>query len=108
MPLLMELMTFKVPDTSPKPMKSKFQKETKLFQDGWVTSKIFCRRTIAMECSLDTTSWADLALFHLIDIVLRTYPQSTESFPLIKAHYAQVAARPNIAKWLKSRPETPF
>jgi len=53
-------------------------------------------------------TYADIVFFNAIDNTVRLYPHATDSFPLVKAHYAQIGSRPNIAKWVKSRPETPF
>jgi hypothetical protein len=31
-----------------------------------------------------------------------------EHFPLAKIHYEKITSIPNIAKWLSTRPQTPF
>jgi len=51
---------------------------------------------------------ADLAVFGLVDDFLldSTQKSQVEAFPALIAHYKRIAARPNIAKHLATRPHT--
>jgi len=58
----------------------------------------------------DKISWADIAFFHFFDSfnLLGEFPTALDAFPHLKALLGRVAARPNIAKHLKERPQTAF
>jgi len=49
-------------------------------------------------------TYADLLVFYYVDEALLEHPQALEGFPLVKEHHQRIAARPNIAAWLKKRP----
>lgn len=53
---------------------------------------------------------ADFAVFALIDSYLLDpkYKPAVEGFPKLIEYHKKIAARPKIAKWLASRPQTPF
>jgi len=54
-------------------------------------------------------SYADIALFNTIDTIQLGFPNSVNTvrtFKHVSAHFDLIAARPNIAAWLKNRPQT--
>jgi prostaglandin-H2 D-isomerase / glutathione transferase len=54
-------------------------------------------------------SLGDAALFTLGDDNRLAYPQiNLDSYPALKKHAADVAARPKIAAWIAKRPNTYF
>ena len=53
-------------------------------------------------------TYADLALYNILDYVKQAPGNVLDNFPAVKKNADAVAALPNIAKWLKERPETPF
>jgi len=54
-------------------------------------------------------TYADLFLFIVLsDLILKQQPTLLDKFPTLKKQHASVGALPNIAKWLKERPESPF
>lgn len=53
-------------------------------------------------------SYVDLAVYNHVDVVNRVTPEALDKYPNVKKHHDVVAALPNIAKWLKERPETHF
>jgi len=53
-------------------------------------------------------SFADIALFHIFDTLLKTYPTCLNNTPELKALVERVAQRPAIAKWVRERPQTDF
>jgi len=69
-----------------------FEKILKKSGSGWATKEF---------------TFADLLLFQVVDFVEKNFPGSLEKFPLLSAHRGKVAARPNVAAYLKSerRPE---
>ena len=56
----------------------------------------------------NTVTLADLAICVLLDAVFTRVPALADSFPNVKKNVDAVKALPNIAKWLKKRPETQF
>ena len=52
--------------------------------------------------------YADLFLYITLEGVLKKEPTLLDNFPTLKKQNASVEALPNIAKWLKERPESPF
>jgi glutathione S-transferase len=53
-------------------------------------------------------SWGDLVLFVTTENISTLFGAKLEDYPVLKAHFERVAARPNIAAWLKKRPVTSF
>ena len=51
---------------------------------------------------------ADIHFFVAYDNVLRQNAAGLDRFPKLKALHARVGARPNIAAWIRARPDTPF
>ena len=52
-------------------------------------------------------SLADLKAFDVSDMLIRHEAADIlEQTPLLKAHYDRMSALPNIAPWIKKRPET--
>jgi glutathione S-transferase len=50
----------------------------------------------------DKISLADIAMYNVLE------NEDLNAFPLLKAHRERIAARPNIADWLKKRPVSPW
>ena len=53
-------------------------------------------------------TWADLAFFNWICMISHRAPAILDRFPSLKKLKETVETLPNIAKWLKERPETEF
>ena len=53
-------------------------------------------------------TWADLAFFNWISGVIARNPAVLDNYPSLKKLKQTVETLPNIAKWLKERPETAF
>ncbi len=53
-------------------------------------------------------SYADLSFYHYFEKLTKADPAAITPFPELKAHLERIAARPNIAAWLKARPVTAF
>ena len=53
-------------------------------------------------------TYVDLRIAYLTDFVLQISPNALDAYPAIKKLKAAVEALPNIAKWLKERPESEF
>ena len=53
-------------------------------------------------------TWVDLAFFNWIAMVVARDPAVLDNYPSLKKLKETVETLPNIAKWLKERPETPF
>ena len=53
-------------------------------------------------------TYADFYLYTALENILKQMPTLLDKFPTLKKQHASVEALPNIAKWLKERPETPF
>ena len=53
-------------------------------------------------------TYADFYLYTAMEVILKQTPTLLDKFPTLKKQHASVEALPNIAKWLKERPETPF
>ncbi len=53
-------------------------------------------------------TYADFALYNVMGWVKMGYAAALDSFPGIKKNMEAVEALPNIAKWLKERPESQF
>ena len=45
---------------------------------------------------------ADLMVFDMLELIIRLDAHALDKFPLLKKHHAQIAARPNISKYLES------
>nr|QVK45617.1 glutathione S transferase [Brachionus paranguensis] len=56
----------------------------------------------------DSLTWADLAIFDVIFSLLSKHPEFSEKFPVLNAVYENVKANPDVAEYVKNRPETPF
>jgi len=60
----------------------------------------------------DSLTLADIAVFNSLDILVNpehgSYPKCLDSFATLREFYNRIAARPNIAAWLKSRPKTSY
>jgi len=52
----------------------------------------------------DDATWADISLFNAVD----SWKWNLDAYHALKEHHARVAARPNIAAWLKNRPVSPW
>jgi len=53
-------------------------------------------------------TYGDLLAYYVVDEVQKKDAKALEKFPLVAAHHNRVASRPNIAAWLKKRPESPL
>ena len=53
-------------------------------------------------------TWADLAAYQVLEWVVGANGNAFDEFPSIKKLKASVEALPNIAKWLKERPQSPW
>ena len=53
-------------------------------------------------------TYVDLRIAYLTDFVLQVSPNALDAYPAIKKLKEAVEALPNIAKWLKERPESEF
>lgn len=53
-------------------------------------------------------TWADLAAYQLIEWVVALNEGALKNFPGLRRLKSSVEALPNIAKWLKERPESPW
>ena len=53
-------------------------------------------------------TYVDLRIAYSMDYVLKMSPNALEAYPAIAKLKAAVEALPNIAKWLKERPESDF
>ena len=53
-------------------------------------------------------TWADLAFFNISEYIVSADPTGLDAYPSLKKLKETVEALPNIAKWLKERPETQF
>ncbi len=53
-------------------------------------------------------TYADFVLYNIMGWVKLMAPELTEKYPRVKANVEAVEALPNIAKWLKEQPETPW
>ena len=53
-------------------------------------------------------TYADFYFYTAMENILKQMPALLDKFPTLKKQHASVEALPNIAKWLKERPETPF
>ncbi len=53
-------------------------------------------------------TYADFALYNVMGFVKMGDAAALDSFPGIKKNMEAVEALPNIAKWLKERPESQF
>lgn len=53
-------------------------------------------------------SWADLAVYQMIDWMKDVRADMLDEFPGMKKLKASVEALPNIAKWIQERPKTPW
>ena len=51
-------------------------------------------------------TYADLGVFHMVDFVLKAVPTFLSDFPHVAKIKAAVEALPNVAAWVKKRPET--
>ena len=56
----------------------------------------------------DKLTWADLAFFNWISIIASRAPAILDKFPSLKKLKETVETLPNIARWLKERPESEF
>ena len=56
----------------------------------------------------DKLTWADLAFFSWISLLTSRAPATLDEYPHLKKLKQTVETLPNIAKWLKERPETEF
>ena len=53
-------------------------------------------------------TWADLAAYQVLEWVVGANESAFDEFPSLKKLKASVEALPNIAKWLKERPQSPW
>ncbi len=53
-------------------------------------------------------TYADLVLYNVMSWVIMVGAEALDAFPAIKKNMKTVEALPNIAKWLKERPESQF
>jgi glutathione S-transferase len=53
-------------------------------------------------------TYADILVYVGFEDVHKANAEAFKAFPELTAHFARVAARPNIAAWIKARPETSF
>jgi glutathione S-transferase len=53
-------------------------------------------------------SLADLVAYDALYMLSKLNPEAAEAFPKLIAHTTLVGAIPQIAKWVETRPETPF
>jgi len=53
-------------------------------------------------------TYADINFYVAFEVVQSTNAAAFTAFPELSALIARVAARPNIAHWIKTRPQTPF
>jgi len=54
----------------------------------------------------DNITFADLSVFNALGNLVNTFPHALDHHQLLTAHSERVAARPNIAAWLSSRPKS--
>lgn len=55
-----------------------------------------------------SVTWADFAFYQASDYMIQLDAKIFEKYPALAKVRASVEVLPNIAKWLKERPETPF
>lgn len=53
-------------------------------------------------------TWADLEVYDMIGHLYEKNPDILQAFPWLQKHRHEVENQPNIAEYLKNRPETPF
>ncbi|CAF1032508.1 unnamed protein product [Adineta ricciae] len=53
-------------------------------------------------------TWADLFFYDLGETILQCDPNCLQNHPWLQQNRTQVESQPNIAEYLKKRPETPF
>lgn len=56
----------------------------------------------------DKLTWVDIFVSYGVEYLSAPYPSIFEDYPLILALSKKVQEQPNIAEWIKTRPETPF
>ena len=53
-------------------------------------------------------TWADLAAYQVLEWVVDTNKNALDNFPALGKLKASVEALPNIARWIKQRPQSPW
>ena len=90
---------------------SKFEKKalTNDCPEGWIRSNMVSRPILQTLFSIfsNQVTYADFAIFALLDILKDHVPNITTMCPALNKTYQAVSQLSNIAKWLASRPQTP-
>ena len=89
-------------------MQEKFVKED--IPRYWGIIEGMCKKNNAAEGWIygEKVTYADLAVFNTLEFVLPKLPTVLKDYPCVAKLNAAVKALPNIAEWLKKRPETPM
>jgi len=53
-------------------------------------------------------TWADIVAFNSMSNISAAFPGCLDHFPSLKAHRERIGSRPNIKKWVDTRPQTAF
>ena len=56
----------------------------------------------------NSVTYIDISVVAALDYVLKAFPNFLDSYPGVSKLKESVETLPNIAKWIKNRPETPF
>ncbi len=53
-------------------------------------------------------TWVDILFFNAFEFISAAYPDLLKNYPKLTALVKNVSDQPNIAKWIKDRPQTPM
>ena len=89
-------------------MKKKFEEED--VPKYWGILESFCKKNNSADGWIYGTkaTYVDFSIYCALDYLLKMVPNFFDQYPLIAKLKASVEALPNIAKWIKERPQTQY
>ena len=89
-------------------MKKKFEEED--IPKYWGILESFCKKNNSADGWIYGTkaTYVDFSIYCAFDHLLQMVPNFFDQYPLIAKLKASVEALPNIAKWIKERPQTQY